>query len=259
MYNPISLGNWRPVVIRQPPGVVDVALTFDDGPALETTPRVLEMLERARARATFFLSGVRVASYPGLVREIVGAGHAVYGHAWDHTNLELTSSYYALRTIRQVEEILARFRPTPNPYLIRLPYNAGHNRSRMHRVVNKFHPDTRFALFTFSTYDYLLGKDCESLTTLEKRCIRTAQVLCSHPSLPGSILLLHEMPFDIPPKLSPVVTEILLPALLSGITARGLPLGLIQTHSAHRMLNRFLLLDVIRDRFISPAPPASYD
>lgn len=62
-----------------------VALTFDDGPEPDVTPRVLELLARAGARATFFLIGERAAREPVLVREIADAGHAIANHTWSHS------------------------------------------------------------------------------------------------------------------------------------------------------------------------------
>jgi peptidoglycan/xylan/chitin deacetylase (PgdA/CDA1 family) len=61
-----------------------VALTFDDGPEPVVTPRVLDLLERAGARATFFVIGERAAREPGLVRAIAERGHAVGNHTWSH-------------------------------------------------------------------------------------------------------------------------------------------------------------------------------
>lgn len=64
-----------------------VALTFDDGPHPEGTPRVLELLAAADARATFFLAGEQVERRPGLAAEIVAAGHEVAVHCHRHRNL----------------------------------------------------------------------------------------------------------------------------------------------------------------------------
>jgi peptidoglycan-N-acetylglucosamine deacetylase len=67
------------------PGVV--YLTFDDGPAPAWTPRVLELLARYRARATFFVLGRSAAAYPDLVRQEFAAGHGVGNHTWSHRRL----------------------------------------------------------------------------------------------------------------------------------------------------------------------------
>lgn len=59
-----------------------VALSFDDGPHPEFTPRVLEILEEYEAKATFFLIGERVERNSELVRRIAEAGHETGNHYW---------------------------------------------------------------------------------------------------------------------------------------------------------------------------------
>jgi peptidoglycan/xylan/chitin deacetylase (PgdA/CDA1 family) len=61
-----------------------VALTFDDGPHPEGTPRMLEILAQHQAKATFFLVGEQVAKRPQLARRIVEAGHAIGLHGYRH-------------------------------------------------------------------------------------------------------------------------------------------------------------------------------
>jgi peptidoglycan/xylan/chitin deacetylase (PgdA/CDA1 family) len=64
-----------------------VYLTFDDGPTPAWTPRVLDLLARYRARATFFVVGRSAATWPGLVRRAYAAGHGVGNHTWSHRRL----------------------------------------------------------------------------------------------------------------------------------------------------------------------------
>ena len=59
-------------------------VTVDDGPTADGTPRLLDVLARHDARATFFLSGPRAEASPDLVHEIVAAGHTVGSHGWAH-------------------------------------------------------------------------------------------------------------------------------------------------------------------------------
>jgi peptidoglycan/xylan/chitin deacetylase (PgdA/CDA1 family) len=61
-----------------------VALTFDDGPDEEGTPAVLEILAAHDAPATFFLQGNHAENHSDIVRRIVGAGHDVGNHGYDH-------------------------------------------------------------------------------------------------------------------------------------------------------------------------------
>src|SRR2546430_2585543 len=77
--------NWT----RLPPaagggGAGAIAITIDDGPDPDVTPRVLALLEAHGARATFFCIGERVARHPGLAREIVRRGHAIENHSQRH-------------------------------------------------------------------------------------------------------------------------------------------------------------------------------
>jgi peptidoglycan/xylan/chitin deacetylase (PgdA/CDA1 family) len=78
----------------------EVALTLDDGPDPEVTPRVLEVLARAGARASFFCIGERAARHPQLVRAMVDAGHAVENHSRRHRH-----DFALLGPRRTLEEI----------------------------------------------------------------------------------------------------------------------------------------------------------
>jgi peptidoglycan/xylan/chitin deacetylase (PgdA/CDA1 family) len=62
----------------------EVALTIDDGPDPEVTPAVLDQLQRAGARATFFCIAERAARHPALVAEILARGHSVQNHSHVH-------------------------------------------------------------------------------------------------------------------------------------------------------------------------------
>jgi peptidoglycan/xylan/chitin deacetylase (PgdA/CDA1 family) len=81
----LRLGMFVDVVSRGPREARGVALTFDDGPSPEHTPRVLDLLDEASVKATFFVIGKKAAAHPELVRAIVERGHAVgiHGHVHD--------------------------------------------------------------------------------------------------------------------------------------------------------------------------------
>lgn len=92
------------VVSRGSPDKRAIALTFDDGPSPLTTPRVLEALATAGARATFFVLGAKAEAHPDVLRAIVAAGHAVGVHGYDHHRL------YAVLTPDAVARDIARAR-----------------------------------------------------------------------------------------------------------------------------------------------------
>jgi len=76
-----------------------IALTFDDGPDPETTPRVLAILDRHCIKATFFLVGIYAETRPDLVRLIAAHGHTIGTHSDTHPNLRNLSQASAQREI----------------------------------------------------------------------------------------------------------------------------------------------------------------
>jgi peptidoglycan-N-acetylglucosamine deacetylase len=90
------------------------ALTFDDGPDPELTPRILEVLAQHGVQATFNVMGWNALRHPDLVRAVVAAGHELGNHTWTHQDLAFQS---VLQTRRQLEwcreaiERTARVRP----------------------------------------------------------------------------------------------------------------------------------------------------
>lgn len=67
----------------------EVVLTFDDGPAPSTTPKILDALKAQCVEATFFLIGRNAAAAPALVRREIAEHHSVGHHTWDHPAVTL--------------------------------------------------------------------------------------------------------------------------------------------------------------------------
>lgn len=63
-----------------------LALTFDDGPDPEVTPRVLDQLDAAGARASFFVIAAKARRHAALVRELIARGHDVQNHSARHSH-----------------------------------------------------------------------------------------------------------------------------------------------------------------------------
>jgi peptidoglycan/xylan/chitin deacetylase (PgdA/CDA1 family) len=64
-------------------------LTFDDGPSLDVTPRILEIVAEHRIPVTFFVLGRQVASHPEIVQQALNAGHAIGNHSYTHRYNEI--------------------------------------------------------------------------------------------------------------------------------------------------------------------------
>lgn len=83
---PARLGA-REVLWSAPTGTERVALTFDDGPTPEFTPRILAILAAHGVRATFNVMGHNVRLHPQLLGEVAAAGHEIGNHTFNHLNL----------------------------------------------------------------------------------------------------------------------------------------------------------------------------
>ena len=106
------------------------ALTFDDGPHPEFTPRLLDILEKHNAHATFFMVGEAAQRYPQLVRAVARAGHAIGNHSWDHP------SFPSLSGRERRQQILACAAATA-PYaegLFRPPWGLQSVGSNLHAL-----------------------------------------------------------------------------------------------------------------------------
>lgn len=103
-----------PVLRRLPPGSGgSVWLTIDDGPHPEDTPRMLDLLHRHGARATFFVVGAKARAHPQLVEDIVRHGHGLGNHTMTHPD-KWFWAYGPRRVRREIaacQETLARIAP----------------------------------------------------------------------------------------------------------------------------------------------------
>jgi peptidoglycan-N-acetylglucosamine deacetylase len=84
-----------------------VYLTFDDGPDPEWTPRVLDALDEAQVRATFFAIGEQAQRLPDLMRRIHSAGHGIGNHTFSHRHPWFMSQRTARAQVRDGAQALS--------------------------------------------------------------------------------------------------------------------------------------------------------
>ena len=107
--------------IRLTGNASSMALTFDDGPNPSVTPQMLDLLDRHRARATFFLIGRHAAAAPALVREIAARGHALGNHTHTHPSLIFLSPRRIAEELARCDAAIASAAGQP-PRWMRPPY-----------------------------------------------------------------------------------------------------------------------------------------
>jgi peptidoglycan-N-acetylglucosamine deacetylase len=84
-----------------------VSITFDDGPHPEFTPKVLELLDKYDAKATFFCIGKNIEAHPALFQELISHGHTVGNHTYSHaSNFGFFSSEKVLEELEKTNKIV---------------------------------------------------------------------------------------------------------------------------------------------------------
>ncbi|WP_207934255.1 bifunctional polysaccharide deacetylase/glycosyltransferase family 2 protein [Actinomadura sp. KC06] len=117
----VNLADGVPRSRRMPPKTI--ALTFDDGPDPVWTPRLLDVLHRHHAHATFFTVGARVAENPGLTRRILRAGHEIGSHTYSHVDLATVPAWRAGLELDLTQRALAGAAGV-HTRLMRMPYSS---------------------------------------------------------------------------------------------------------------------------------------
>ena len=153
-----------------------IALTFDDGPSAETTPRVLEVLRERDVQATFFVLGRHAAEHPELVAEIRAEGHQVASHGYDHALLTFATTDQVTGQLERAEVAISQAAGTdPTPFF-RAPH--GFRNLFVHRAAEG--RGYRIVGWTKGVWDTAKP----GVDTIVKRSVSGFR--------PGAILLLHD-------------------------------------------------------------------
>ena len=113
-----------------------VALTFDDGPS-KNVNRILPLLDKYNAKATFFLIGNEIEKFPEEAKNIVEARHQVGNHTYSHNRMIFKMPSYYKEEIEKTDQLIQKagykdeidFRPPNGKKLVGLPYYLNkHNR-----------------------------------------------------------------------------------------------------------------------------------
>jgi cellulose synthase/poly-beta-1,6-N-acetylglucosamine synthase-like glycosyltransferase/peptidoglycan/xylan/chitin deacetylase (PgdA/CDA1 family) len=99
-----------------------VAITFDDGPDPEWTPKILDVLQREHAPATFFLIGIQADKFSGVTERIYREGHEIGNHTFTHPDISNISSTFMKLELNLTERLFAS-RLGIHTILFRPPYS----------------------------------------------------------------------------------------------------------------------------------------
>lgn len=110
-----------------PAAGTSMALTFDDGPHPKLTPRLLEILKKENAKATFFMLGEQVEKFPDIAKMVAEAGMEIGNHSFTHADLSKLSTEKIRDEVKRTQDVIEKA-TGQRPKLFRPPYGAVNDR-----------------------------------------------------------------------------------------------------------------------------------
>lgn len=186
------------ILIKGKPTATSVALTFDDGPHPKNTCRILDILNRDSATATFFLQGREAEKYPELVREIFAYGYQIGNHGYAHLDAKRTPLQEYIKDINRAQDALQNIIGTKLEKILRPPFGSITGMAFFFLALSGY----RLVFWSIDSGDSIIRSSAELIAHIE-----------TIPINGGDILLFHEDYSH---------TIIALPAILQTIRERGL-------------------------------------
>lgn len=177
-----------------------VALTFDDGPTVSNTEKILAVLKQHNVKATFFLVGQDIAANPLQAKQIAADGHEIGNHSYSHSRMVFKSQEFIAREIDQTNKLIKKagyqgpvyFRPPYGKKFLSLPYYL--NKTKLKTITWDVAPEN----------DLAPGASSIEIASTILNAVK-----------PGSIVLLHVMFQSRQNSLKAV------PLVINGLKAQG--------------------------------------
>ncbi len=100
-----------------------IAITFDDGPDPQWTPKILDVLKQKNVKATFFLIGMEAEYYSSITDRVYREGHEIGNHTWTHPDISNIGKTYLQRVELNLTELFFASRLGVKTLLFRPPYS----------------------------------------------------------------------------------------------------------------------------------------
>ena len=164
-----------------------IYLTFDDGPIPSVTPWVLDQLEKAAVKATFFVVGENVEKYPHILKEVIKGGHSIGNHTFNHLNGWKTGNEIYSANVRKCSEALKKNGVETS--LFRPPY--GKIRRNQIAELKESHQ--------IIMWDYLTGDFDQTLSAKKiiknfKKRVKTGSIIVFHDNIKSFEVLKKSLP-----------------------------------------------------------------
>jgi len=204
-----SLNKWRREIVELAAGNKDlvkingnitqkrVALTFDDGPDNNVTPRIIEILDEYNVKGNFFFTGSNVKAFPKVVQSADQSGHMVLSHSYYHENYNNISYDEIKKDFEKTNEAIENLTGS-HPSFMRPPYGIV-NDNVLRVAENK---QQNIIIWSTDSMDWS-QKDPQSITDNVLDHVR-----------PGEIILMHSFGGN-------KATAKALPDIIEGLVEKG--------------------------------------
>jgi peptidoglycan/xylan/chitin deacetylase (PgdA/CDA1 family) len=209
-----------------------IAITFDDGPSAQLTPRLLDILKERGIKATFFVVGRNAAEYPDIIRRMDSEGHEIANHSWSHPALTQMGAEGVRKQIENTNDAIARI-TGKRPSLMRPPYGA-----------------TSSALNKRLTEEYGLKVILWSVDPLDWKYRNANRVYSSiiQNTQPGSIILAHDIH---------ATTVAAMPETLDALTAKGYQFVTVSELISRELPEQLVKKESAQPESAQPSTPAA--
>jgi peptidoglycan/xylan/chitin deacetylase (PgdA/CDA1 family) len=161
-----------------------IYLTFDDGPDVETTPWLLDLLKQYKAPSTFFCLGKNIEAEPELIERSKAEGHLICNHSYSHPNgLKTPHDDYVNNMLKGAEITGSK--------LYRPPY--GKIKTTQYKTLRKKH-GFKAVFWSVLTYDFDASLDREHRLNMVRKLTHPGAVLVFHDSKKAFPQLKQELP-----------------------------------------------------------------
>ncbi|MCQ2361297.1 MAG: polysaccharide deacetylase family protein [Paludibacteraceae bacterium] len=170
------------VLWRMSPTEKSIYITFDDGPTVENTVWILDLLDKYGIKATFFCVGRNVEKYPELYSEILKRGHSTGVHGYDHKRGLYKDDSIFMADIKKAGELI-------ESHLFRPPH--GHIKpSQIKALSGKY----QVVLWDVLTRDYDQNLNGDKVLDIAKRYSRNGSIVVFHDSVKATGNMRYALP-----------------------------------------------------------------
>ncbi len=157
----------------------EIALTFDDGPHPEHTPRLLDVLAEGGVKGTFFVIGEQTLRHPKLVRRIAEEGHEIGNHTWTHSEPSRTPANRFLEEVTQTRRMIHNLTGR-DCRLMRPPKGV----LTIHKTLGLWRQQQTIALWNKDPKDFAMTDETQVHRWLESYRPRSGDIVLLHDNHP---------------------------------------------------------------------------